>query len=125
MWRIERFCESVACEVAPLGIGVTTVEPCARTEFRYKSDQRERRAPPPRSCPWPGCCTRASTSCASRGSVRLERIEENLGAAEVEFTDAECASLEAELASIEIMALHPTRASPSAGRRGSRPAAWG
>lgn len=37
-WGIEGFCESVAQEVAPFGIGVTIVEPGgARTEFRYKS----------------------------------------------------------------------------------------
>lgn len=37
---IEGFCESVAQEVAPFGIGVTVVEPGgARTEFRYGSAQ--------------------------------------------------------------------------------------
>jgi NAD(P)-dependent dehydrogenase (short-subunit alcohol dehydrogenase family) len=37
---IEGFCESVAQEVAPLGVGVTIVEPGgARTEFRYGSAQ--------------------------------------------------------------------------------------
>jgi NAD(P)-dependent dehydrogenase (short-subunit alcohol dehydrogenase family) len=37
-WGIEGFCESVAQEVAPFGIGVTMVEPGgARTEFRYGS----------------------------------------------------------------------------------------
>jgi NAD(P)-dependent dehydrogenase (short-subunit alcohol dehydrogenase family) len=37
-WGIEGFCESVAQEVAPFGIGVTIVEPGgARTEFRYGS----------------------------------------------------------------------------------------
>jgi NAD(P)-dependent dehydrogenase (short-subunit alcohol dehydrogenase family) len=37
-WGIEGFCESVAAEVAPFGIGVTIVEPGgARTEFRYGS----------------------------------------------------------------------------------------
>lgn len=37
---IEGFCESVAQEVAPFGIGVTIVEPGgARTEFRYRSAQ--------------------------------------------------------------------------------------
>jgi NAD(P)-dependent dehydrogenase (short-subunit alcohol dehydrogenase family) len=39
-WGIEGFCESVAHEVAPFGIGVTIVEPGgARTEFRYGSAQ--------------------------------------------------------------------------------------
>jgi NAD(P)-dependent dehydrogenase (short-subunit alcohol dehydrogenase family) len=39
-WGIEGFCESVAQEVAPFGIGVTLVEPGgARTEFRYGSAQ--------------------------------------------------------------------------------------
>jgi NAD(P)-dependent dehydrogenase (short-subunit alcohol dehydrogenase family) len=39
-WGIEGFCESVAQEVAPFGIGVTIVEPGgARTEFRYGSAQ--------------------------------------------------------------------------------------
>ena len=39
-WGIERFCESVAQEVAPFAIGVTIVEPGgARTEFRYGSAQ--------------------------------------------------------------------------------------
>jgi NAD(P)-dependent dehydrogenase (short-subunit alcohol dehydrogenase family) len=39
-WGIEGFCESVAQEVAPFGIGVTIVEPGgARTEFRYSSAQ--------------------------------------------------------------------------------------
>jgi NAD(P)-dependent dehydrogenase (short-subunit alcohol dehydrogenase family) len=39
-WGIEGFCESVAQEVAPFGIGVTIVEPGgARTEFRYRSAQ--------------------------------------------------------------------------------------
>jgi NAD(P)-dependent dehydrogenase (short-subunit alcohol dehydrogenase family) len=39
-WGIEAFCESVAQEVAPFGIGVTIVEPGgARTEFRYSSAQ--------------------------------------------------------------------------------------
>ncbi len=39
-WGIEGFCESVAAEVAPFGIGVTIVEPGgARTEFRYSSAQ--------------------------------------------------------------------------------------
>jgi len=39
-WGIEGFAESVAQEVAPLGIGVTIVEPGgARTEFRYGSAQ--------------------------------------------------------------------------------------
>lgn len=37
-WGVEGFCESVAQEVAPFGIGVTIVEPGgARTEFRYGS----------------------------------------------------------------------------------------
>ncbi len=36
------------------------------------------------------------------GSRRLERIEENLGAADVDLTDAEFARIEAELARIEI-----------------------
>lgn len=37
-WGIEGFCESVAQEVAPFGIGITIVEPGgARTEFRYAS----------------------------------------------------------------------------------------
>jgi NAD(P)-dependent dehydrogenase (short-subunit alcohol dehydrogenase family) len=37
-WGIEGFCESVAAEVAPFGIGITIVEPGgARTEFRYGS----------------------------------------------------------------------------------------
>lgn len=37
-WGIEGFCESMAQEVAPFGIGVTIVEPGgARTEFRYAS----------------------------------------------------------------------------------------
>ncbi len=35
---IERFCESVAQEVAPFNIWMTIIEPSdARTEFRYKS----------------------------------------------------------------------------------------
>jgi NAD(P)-dependent dehydrogenase (short-subunit alcohol dehydrogenase family) len=39
-WGIEGFVESVAQEVAPLGIGMTIVEPGgARTEFRYGSAQ--------------------------------------------------------------------------------------
>ena len=39
-WGIEGFCESVAQEVAPFGIGVTIVEPGgARTEVRYGSAQ--------------------------------------------------------------------------------------
>lgn len=39
-WGIEGFCESVAQEVAPFGIGMTIVEPGgARTEFRYGSAQ--------------------------------------------------------------------------------------
>jgi NAD(P)-dependent dehydrogenase (short-subunit alcohol dehydrogenase family) len=39
-WGIEGFCESVAQEVAPFGIGLTIVEPGgARTEFRYGSAQ--------------------------------------------------------------------------------------
>ena len=39
-WGIEGFCESVAAEVAPFGIGVTIVEPGgARTDFRYGSAQ--------------------------------------------------------------------------------------
>jgi NAD(P)-dependent dehydrogenase (short-subunit alcohol dehydrogenase family) len=39
-WGIEGFCESVAQEVSPFGIGVTIVEPGgARTEFRYRSAQ--------------------------------------------------------------------------------------
>jgi NAD(P)-dependent dehydrogenase (short-subunit alcohol dehydrogenase family) len=39
-WGIEGFCESLAQEVAPFGIGVTIVEPGgARTEFRYGSAQ--------------------------------------------------------------------------------------
>jgi len=43
-WGIEGFCEAVAAEVAPLGIGITIVEPGgARTEFRYGSAQT---APP-------------------------------------------------------------------------------
>ncbi|MFB4296723.1 SDR family oxidoreductase [Actinomadura sp. NTSP31] len=39
-WGIEGFCEAVAAEVAPFGIGVTIVEPGgARTQFRYGSAQ--------------------------------------------------------------------------------------
>ncbi|HMD90143.1 MAG TPA: SDR family oxidoreductase [Anaerolineaceae bacterium] len=39
-WGIEGFCESVAQEVAPFGVGMTIVEPGgARTEFRYASAQ--------------------------------------------------------------------------------------
>jgi aryl-alcohol dehydrogenase-like predicted oxidoreductase len=36
------------------------------------------------------------------GSRKLERIEENLGAADVELTDGEFARIEAELAKIDI-----------------------
>lgn len=37
-WGIEGFCEAVAQEVSPFGIGITIVEPGgARTEFRYGS----------------------------------------------------------------------------------------
>ena len=39
-WGIEGFCEAVAQEVAPFGIGITIVEPGgARTQFRYGSAQ--------------------------------------------------------------------------------------
>ena len=39
-WGIEGFCEAVAAEVAPFGIGMTIVEPGgARTAFRYGSAQ--------------------------------------------------------------------------------------
>jgi NAD(P)-dependent dehydrogenase (short-subunit alcohol dehydrogenase family) len=39
-WGIEGFCEAVAQEVEPFGIGLTIVEPGgARTEFRYGSAQ--------------------------------------------------------------------------------------
>jgi NAD(P)-dependent dehydrogenase (short-subunit alcohol dehydrogenase family) len=39
-WGVEGFCESVAQEIAPFGIGLTIVEPGgARTEFRYGSAQ--------------------------------------------------------------------------------------
>ena len=39
-WGIEGFCEAVAQEIAPFGIGLTIVEPGgARTEFRYGSAQ--------------------------------------------------------------------------------------
>lgn len=39
-WGVEGFCEAVAQEVAPFGIGMTIVEPGgARTEFRYGSAQ--------------------------------------------------------------------------------------
>jgi NAD(P)-dependent dehydrogenase (short-subunit alcohol dehydrogenase family) len=45
-WGIEGFCESVAQEVAPFGIGMTIVEPGgARTEFRYGSAQTARLMP--------------------------------------------------------------------------------
>lgn len=37
-WGIEGFCESVAADMKPFGIGVTIVEPGgARTDFRYRS----------------------------------------------------------------------------------------
>lgn len=37
-WGIEGFCEAVAQEIAPFGIGLTIVEPGgARTQFRYSS----------------------------------------------------------------------------------------
>jgi NAD(P)-dependent dehydrogenase (short-subunit alcohol dehydrogenase family) len=37
-WGVEGFCEALAREVAPFGVGVTIVEPGgARTEFRYGS----------------------------------------------------------------------------------------
>lgn len=37
-WGIEGFCESVAVDMKPFGIGVTIVEPGgARTDFRYRS----------------------------------------------------------------------------------------
>jgi NAD(P)-dependent dehydrogenase (short-subunit alcohol dehydrogenase family) len=45
-WGIEGFCEAVAQEVAPFGIGVTIVEPGgARTEFRYGSARIAELAP--------------------------------------------------------------------------------
>jgi len=45
-WGIEGFCESVAQEVAPFGIGMTIVEPGgARTEFRYGSAQMAKLMP--------------------------------------------------------------------------------
>lgn len=37
-WGIEGFCESVAADMKPFGIGVTIIEPGgARTDFRYRS----------------------------------------------------------------------------------------
>jgi NAD(P)-dependent dehydrogenase (short-subunit alcohol dehydrogenase family) len=46
-WGIEGFCESVAQEVSPFGIGLTIVEPGgARTEFRYGSAQVADALPP-------------------------------------------------------------------------------
>jgi NAD(P)-dependent dehydrogenase (short-subunit alcohol dehydrogenase family) len=46
-WGIEGFCESVAQEVTPFGIGMTIVEPGgARTEFRYGSAQVADALPP-------------------------------------------------------------------------------
>lgn len=45
-WGIEGFCESVAQEVAPFGIGMTIIEPGgARTEFRYGSANVAQRLP--------------------------------------------------------------------------------
>ncbi len=45
-WGIEGFVEAMAQEVAPLGIGMTIVEPGgARTEFRYGSAQIAERMP--------------------------------------------------------------------------------
>lgn len=48
---IEGFCESVAQEVAPFGIGVTIVEPGgARTEFRYGSAKVAKLSPEYEAC---------------------------------------------------------------------------
>ena len=61
-WGIEGFCESVAKEVAPFGIGLTIVEPGgARTEFRYGSAQVAD-ALPPTAAPPPG----RSNGCSTR-----------------------------------------------------------
>jgi hypothetical protein len=50
------------------------------------------------------------------GSRKLERIQENLGAADVGLTDAEFAQIEAELAKIKIHGTAPTRTSPSSAK---------
>jgi len=49
-----------------------------------------------------GCCTRPSSSSRTPGSRKLERIQENLGAADVDLTDEEYALLETELAKIDL-----------------------
>jgi len=63
---------------------------------------RTRRAPPPPRSRWPGCCTKSPSIVPIPGSCRLERIEENLGAADIDLTDEEFGRIEAELAKIEI-----------------------
>jgi aryl-alcohol dehydrogenase-like predicted oxidoreductase len=61
----------------------------------------EKGATPPRSR-WLGCCTKSPSIVPIPGSRRLERIEENLGAADIDLTDEEFGRIEAELAKIEI-----------------------
>jgi hypothetical protein len=47
------------------------------------------------------------------GSRKLKRIQENLGAADIDLTEQEFGRIEAELAKIESTATAPTRTSPS------------
>ena len=61
----------------------------------------EKGATPPRSR-WLGCCTKSPSIVPIPGSRRLERIEENLGAADIDLTDEEFGRIEAELAKLEI-----------------------
>ena len=61
-----------------------------------------RRVPPPPRSHWPGCCTRKPFIVPIPGSRKLERIQENLGAADIDLTEEEFDRIEAELAKIEI-----------------------
>ena len=49
-----------------------------------------------------GCCTRKPFIVPIPGSRKLERIQENLGAADIDLTEEEFDRIEAELAKIEI-----------------------
>ena len=62
----------------------------------------QKKATPDSELPWHGCLAKEPWIVPIPGTTKLERLEENLGASDVELTQAEVTALENALSKVRI-----------------------